>query len=415
MENGKLTVNARGFCSHISINYQMRFNKQGGMVENKTILILGGYGNTGRLLARLLLQESNVKLVLAGRNLENAQVFANELNRAFEGNRVQGACVDASDMASLGRAFATVDFVVVASSTSQYTSQVATAALEARIGYLDIQYSTHKLALLKSITTDIEQAGCCFITDGGFHPGLPAFMVRYVAQFFEQLVSAKVGSVIKEDWKNLDIEDATVYELMDLMNDFDMTIFKSGGWKKVSLFSMLDYLPFDFGGDFGKQFCAPMLLEEMRALPEMFPTLQETGFYVGSFNWFTDWVIMPVAMIAMKLWPNAALKPMARWMHWGLNTFSKPPYGTVLKVEATGEKDGQPKKVQVIISHPDGYLFTAIPVAACLLQYLDGSINRPGLWMQALVVEPNRFMRDMQRMGIKIKKAGGGGDELEPE
>ena len=54
-----------------------------------------------------------------------------------------------------------------------------------------------------------------------------------------------------------------------------------------------------------------------------------------------------------------------------------------LKVEATGKKNGQPKTMQVTISHPDGYLFTAIPVAACMLQYLDGSITKPGLWLQA--------------------------------
>lgn len=387
----------------------------GGVMGNKTILILGGYGNTGRPLARLLLHETSSQLVLAGRSLEKAHTFATELNHDFEGNRVQAACVDASDLVSLTEAFTMVDFVVVASSTTQFTPQVAQAALDARIGYLDIQYSTPKITLLKSMLPAIEQAGCCFITDGGFHPGLPAFMVRYAAQFFDQLVEARVGSVIKEDWKYLEIEDSTVYELIELMNDFDMTIFKSGKWKKVSLVSMSDYITMDFGPDFGKQYCAPMLLEEMRALPEMFPTLQDTGFYVGSFNWFTDWLVMPTAMFAMKLWPHAALKPMARWMHWGLKTFSKPPYGTLLKVEAVGEKDGQPKILQTIIAHSDGYLFTAIPIAACLLQYLDGSIHRPGLWLQALTVEPNRFMRDMQRMGIQVKKVTGAGDEMEPD
>ncbi len=288
------------------------------------------------------------------------------------------------------------------------------AALEARADYLDIQYSSQKISLLRSMSDAIKQAGRCFITDGGFHPGLPAFLVRYTAQSFESLVSARVCSVIKEDWKSLEVADSTIYELMELVNDFDMSIYKAGQWKRIGLISTSDYVSMDFRGEFGRQYCAPMLLEEMRALPDLYPTLQDTGFYVGGFNWFTDWVILPLAMISVRMWPNQSLQPMAKLMHWGLRTFSKPPFGTLLKIEAHGEKAGRSITSEITISHPDGYMFTAIPVAACIFQVLDGIIGAPGLWLQALVVDPNRFMSDMQRMGIRVNKTNGGADEMEP-
>ena len=89
-----------------------------------------------------------------------------------------------------------------------------------------------------------------------------------------------------------------------------------------------------------------------------------------------------------------------------LNTFSKPPYGTALKVEARGEKESRDKAVNVSIYHEDAYMLTAIPVVACLLQYLDGSLRKPGLWTQANIVEPNRLITDIKRLSVDVHVAG---------
>jgi saccharopine dehydrogenase (NAD+, L-lysine-forming) len=58
--------------------------------------------------------------------------------------------------------------------------------------------------------------------------------------------------------------------------------------------------------------------------------------------------------------------------------------------------------MELALRHPDGYQFTAIPVAACIMQYLDGSARQPGLRMMGHAVDPARLLHDMVRMGIEI-------------
>ena len=372
-------------------------------MKNTRILLLGGYGNTGRALAPLLLQETDVNIVLAGRNAIKAESAAAELNKHFDGQRVSSVYADASKPDSLKPALKNIDLLLVVSSTSQFTGQVATAALEAGVDYYDVQYSTHKTEVLKSLAKEIKSAGRCFITEGGFHPGLPAAMIRYAALQFDRLESANVGSVIKIDWSNLDASRSTVEELVSEFMDFQNLSYQDGEWKSAGMLSWIIPNWMDFGGEFGRQYCIPMFLEEMRPIPDLYPDLEETGFFVGGFNWFVDWFISPLVMVMVKISPQRGVEMGASLMRWGLDIFSKPPYGTLLKLEARGTQSGEQKSLDVIICHDDGYMITAIPVAACLLQYLDGSIQKPGLWFQALVVEPERFMSDMERLGVDIQ------------
>lgn len=357
-----------------------------------TFLILGGYGYTGKLLAKHLLAQSDANIILAGRNLEAANVFANELSDG----RVSTLRVDAADGDSLRAALQNVDLLLVAAPTTHHARTVIRAALDARVDYLDVQYSKTKLDVLHKLAPQIEKAGLCFVTEAGYHPGLPSAMVRYAALQMDGIESALTAGYLNMG-KSLPYSEA-VDELMEGFIDYQAQVYKQGAWTKPGQWDMRK---FNFGEEIGERTCYSMFFEELRALPEVYPSLQETGFYIAGSNWFTDLLITPVVMLGLKIAPKRLLTPLGKLMWWGMGQ-SPPPYVVALKVEATGLKNGQQVEVQARIEHPDGYELTAIPVVAWLLQYLDESARRPGIHMMGHLAEPNRLFEDMERMGVKI-------------
>jgi saccharopine dehydrogenase (NAD+, L-lysine-forming) len=362
-------------------------------MDKNIFLILGGYGNTGKCIAKLLLKESDIQIILAGRRLEKAQETAEEFNRTFGGNRIKGIYADASDVESLKQAFENVNFVIVASSTAKYVKEIVKVSLESKVDYLDIQYSSEKLSYLKSISDDIKSAGRCFITDGGFHPGLPSAVARYVGGKFNKPEQIIVSSLIKHNWKK-EVSDSTIYEFIEEFKNYKPFVFENQEWRKAKMSAMRDYLKIDFSEKFGNKYCAPMT--------KIFPSIKKTGFYIAGFNWFVDWILMPIFIILLFLFPNKGIKLAGKLFWWTMGRFSSPPYGVILKIDAIGKKNGKLKRVETFFYHEDGYMFTAIPVVACLLQYLDGSIKKPGLLTMGNIVEPNRLVMDMERMGVKV-------------
>lgn len=361
------------------------------------ILILGGYGATGRPLARHLLQRTEAEIVLAGRHLDNAQAFVGELNAEFAGMRASATRADAGARADLDRVLEGVDFLVVAAPTGEHAETVARAALAAEVDYLDIQLDAGKLAALQSLAPEIEQAGRCFVTEAGFHPGLPAALVRYAAARLDALEIATVGCYL--NMGRMQPYSEAVDELMEVFREYQGQVLAGGQWTRPSSFQMREI---DFGGEIGTRKGYSLFFEELRDLPQMIPSLKDMGFYISETHWIVDWIITPVVLLGLKLAPRRGIRPLGKLLWWGMQRFPRPPYLVLLKIEATGRKDGKPASLELSLSHLDGYQLTAIPVVACLRQVLDGSARRPGLWMMGHLVDPIRLLADMAEMGISL-------------
>jgi len=355
----------------------------------KTILILGGYGATGRLLTKHLLAQTDHQIIVGGRDLDKARAFAASL----QDPRLSTVQVDAVDPVSLRQALRGVDFLLVAAPTTHHARTVIRGALEANVDYLDVQYSDLKLEQLRLHEREIAENKLCFITEAGYHPGLPSALIRYAASKLDCVESAWTAGYLNVG--NLPYTEA-VDELMEGFVHYQAQVYADGAWTRPGKWEMRK---FDFGQGIGVKTCYSMFFEELRLIPELYPTLRDAGFYIAGLNPLADLLVTPLVMLGLKIAPKRGIRPLGKLMWWAMNR-SKPPYRVVLKVEASGQLNGRPAKLEASIQHEDGYELTAIPVVALLMQY--DCIRRPGLHMMGHLAEPDRLLHDMERMGVKV-------------
>jgi len=348
-------------------------------MDMKTILILGGYGGTGRVLCRRLLKVTDAAIIIAGRNIEEANGLCSDLNSEFPARTISAVFADAADYDSLVAAFKNMTLVIDATTATRCVQNVAKAALEAGADYLDFHFEQKIVSEIETMAQKIKDSGRCFVTQAGFHPGLPSAFVRYAAPQFEEFKKAIIGMAMSSKIE----KPESIYELVDVLADYKVDIFKNGKWKQADYRE--DFKKLNFGARFGTRTCYPIQMEEMRALPKMF-SLEETGVYAAGFNWFIDYLVFPLAFILFAIKKGLGRHLIAKLLIYGFNNFSGNGRGVSFILEAEGTKGGKPVKFRILAEHDDAYEFTAIPIAACIRQYLDGSIAKPGLWLMGHIV-----------------------------
>jgi len=363
-------------------------------MDTKRILLLGGYGAVGRTFAKLLLQETLAEIIIAGRREDKAKSFAESLAKEFPDRNISSRFADASVYSSLVKAFQNIDLVVVLTTTPPLIKQIGKAALEANCDYLDILVSDTTITELSEFSNTILEKQKTFITQAGFHPGLPAVFIRFGAKYFDTYEKAAIGLAMNARFETAE----QAVEIVHLISEFNAEIYRNGSWGKSTY---KDARPFDLGKKFGKKTLFPLQMEEVKQ-PQQTYNLKEVGVYVSGFNWVTDYFVMPLIMLTQKIKKGFAIKTMLRLFTWSVNRFSSEYQGVVFVNDAEGMKNGKRLKIQIKAEHESAYLFTAIPVIACLKQYLEGKLSL-GLNMMGHVVDDVQLFEDMEKMGVEIE------------
>ncbi len=357
------------------------------------ILILGGYGGVGKSLSRLILKELDSELIIAGRRKDQADRFVNILNQEYPNRAIAARYADATNKKSLVEAFKGIKLIIVTATTPNYIKQIAEAALKNQCDYLDILVHSNVISSLKSLEPYIETSNLTYITQAGFHPGLPAVFIRQASKYFEQYDKSIIAMAMNARFE----KPESTHEIIQICEE-EPEIFKNEHWIKAEY---KDAIKIDFGKQFGIKNCYALQMEEIKPLPPFYG-IKEAGVYVAGFNWFVDYIVFPIILLFQKIKKGLGLNFLGKLMYWGVNTFSSSNQGVTFVLEAEGKKKGKPLSVKICAEHEDPLFFTAAPVVACLKQYLSGDI-KPGLCLMGNAVDNECLMSELEKLGINIQ------------
>ena len=152
------------------------------------VVILGGYGNFGRLIARALAGEAGIRLVIAGRDEVKAQTLARELG-------AEAARIDADDPQLAARLVAAGAKAVI-STAGPFQGQdyrVAKAAIAARAHYIDIADGRDFVVGIEALDAEARAREVLVVAGASSVPALSSAVVDRYALDFKALDSIDIG------------------------------------------------------------------------------------------------------------------------------------------------------------------------------------------------------------------------------
>lgn len=157
----------------------------------KRVLIIGGYGNFGSYIARSLASDDRVQLLIGGRSIERAALFAKQLDA------VQPAKAQAIDIfADLPEAFARIAPDIVIHTTGPFQTQdhrVARACIANGCHYVDLADARDFVATIDALDAEARQRNVLAVSGASSVPCLTAAVIDHYRAGFARLETVDYG------------------------------------------------------------------------------------------------------------------------------------------------------------------------------------------------------------------------------
>lgn len=334
----------------------------------KRVLIIGGYGNFGRFIAKRLALCNTLTLIIAGRTLSKAQALANELN-------AEAAYIDINS--PLLETLCELKPDIVIHTSGPFQSQgydVAEACIDSGAHYIDLADGREFVSGINALDEKAKRAGVVVISGASSVPCLTSALIDHYKNEFDVLDDVDYGiTTAQRTTRGLATTAAILsYTGKPFKTLIDGEMQNVFGWQSLHArkYSTL-----------GKRLLGNCNVPDLELFPSRYPQLKTIRFYAGlelPFIHITLWGLSWLVRVGLikNLESSASLLLKLSFLFDWLGS-SNSAFHMTLKGR---EKSGNNKTIhfEIIAKSGDGPYIPCMPAILLAQKIANGEIQSTG-------------------------------------
>lgn len=361
----------------------------------KRVLIIGGYGNFGSFIAKRLSKENNIQLIIAGRDKDKAQKFANSLNAT---NKIESAQLDINN--GLESKLAKIKPDIVIHTSGPYQGQgyhVAAACIEQGCHYIDLADAREFVTSIVNLDKKAKEKNLLICSGASSVPCLTAAIIdKYISNFkkLEKIDYAIASAQLTT--RGL----ATTLSVLSYAGRPFTTLIEG---KKIDIFGWLDLKFYKFWG-LGWRPLGNCNVPDLEIFPSRYPDLKTIRFragieikmlHIGLF--LLSWLVRLRLICSLKFAAKTLLKVSRLF-----DLIGKDDSGFYMLLSGIDE-NGKDKNInfEILAKTGDGLFIPSMPSILLAIKLANGSIAKTGAQPCLDIITLDEYLKELEALDIK--------------
>ena len=351
------------------------------------ILLVGGYGHVGAILASELAVRYPGQVIIAGRRRDQAEALA-----ATVPGGAGVAELDVLDEESVKLA-ARHAKLIVNCSIDQRTPTLLQAAFTNASAYLDIGANATAITGMLELSPEAAQHGTCALVAAGLDPGCTNVMAALASERAGSAHSINVALLLSSSDA---FGDAAIDYMLEALAS-PIAVDYRGRRKMLSAYSERRHC--EFPPPYGRKLTYSFPFPEQAFFAETLQARQAANWYAMDSAAINTLLLASVRLGFTRLLRKERVRVATRWLFQRL---SRLPGGKD-DVCALAEAQGSNGTWRVSLTGHQESKTTALCALPMVEALVDGRLDQPGVWLPEQVIDPTAYLHALTGLGLEVQ------------